>query len=90
MAKFKINSLTVDYYEEEIEAVNEDKAKEIFEEKLEEGELEPKEGYVFHDSDEEFDAIDSIVRIEDNSEEIDRDSNDEEDEDEFTDDEDDD
>jgi len=65
MVKFKISSMTVDYYEEHIEADNEDEAKEAFEQKLENGDLQPKDGYVFYEEDEEFEPIDSVVRVED-------------------------
>ena len=67
MPKIKIKAITVESFEEEIEAENEDQAEEIFTRRFEEGELESHDNYILFEGTEEYNLIkDSVFNENDN------------------------
>lgn len=59
--KFKLNAIAVDFFEEEIEAENEEQAKLLMREKFEEGEISSNKGTdLFFEGEEEFEALNEM------------------------------
>lgn len=64
MSKFKIKAFVVEEYNEEIEAENEEKAKEFFEKRWSQREIESEEAILFFEGDEGFEIIKDFVDYE--------------------------
>jgi hypothetical protein len=61
MDKFKVRAYTIELYEDEVEAENEEDAKEKFMEKWENAEIVNEDTHFFFDDEEGFEVIDGIV-----------------------------
>ena len=60
MNKFKVKAYTVEFYEDEVEAENEEEAKEKFMEKWENAEISNDETQFFFDDEDGFDILNNI------------------------------